>query len=69
MATRSGDIDPGILPFFGRQGMDTSDIDELLNKKSGIFGLSGCADHKELLARAAEGDERCQMAFDVCTSS
>lgn len=69
MATRSGDVDPGIFPFFARQGMDTSDIDELLNKKSGILGLSGCADHRELLVKAGEGDKQCQMAFDVCTSS
>lgn len=65
MATRSGDIDPGTLPFFASLGMDVSDVDNLLNKQSGLLGLCGYADQRELLARAAQGDKRCQLAFDV----
>eukprot|EP00892_Ulva_mutabilis_P010163 jgi/Ulvmu1/7519/UM037_0063.1 len=65
MATRSGDIDPGMLPFLARQGMNIGDIDTLLNKQSGLLGLSGSADQRELLAKAAQGDKRSQLAFDV----
>lgn len=68
MATRSGDIDPGMMTFFHRQGMDINDVDKLLNQQSGILGLSGYSDHRELLAKAAKGDKRCQIAFDVCAS-
>lgn len=68
MATRSGDVDPGMMPFLGRLGMDINDIDEVLNKQSGILGLAGCSDNRELLTKAAEGDKRCQMAFDACAS-
>ena len=50
MGTRSGDVDPGLHAFLARQvGMSIDDIDTLLNKKSGMLGLSGVTDFRDLL--------------------
>ncbi|MFW6140246.1 MAG: acetate/propionate family kinase [Acidobacteriota bacterium] len=66
MGTRSGDIDPA-LPFFLSKNLDMSidDIDALLNKKSGLKGLCGINDMREIEQRAASGDERANTALDV----
>jgi acetate kinase len=67
MGTRSGDIDPAILPFLERvRGMKLADIDTMLNKKSGLLGLSGLSnDMRALLAAEAEGNARAKVALDV----
>ncbi len=67
MGTRTGIIDPGIIPFLERQkGMDTDAIDHLINKESGVLGISGkSSDFRDLEAGAEEGDERCQLALDI----
>jgi acetate kinase len=68
MGTRSGDIDPAIIFHLARvQGMSLDDIDKLLNKKSGLVGLSGKSnDVRELLRLRDEGDADAAMALEVC---
>ncbi|HEX5862749.1 MAG TPA: acetate/propionate family kinase, partial [Casimicrobiaceae bacterium] len=61
MGTRSGDLDPAILDFVAaKEGLSLRDLDSLLNKQSGLLGVSGLtADMRELLAEEAEhGDRR-----------
>ena len=67
MGTRSGDIDAAILPTLGRmRGMDLGELDALLNKKSGLLGVSGVSnDVRALLAAEADGNERARLALDV----
>ena len=67
MGTRSGDIDPALPLFLQRErGMSADDVDRLLNKKSGILGLSGTSnDLRTVLEAAAAGDARAQIAIDV----
>lgn len=66
MGTRSGDVDPGLHAFLGREaGLSLDEIDTLLNKKSGVLGLSGVNDFRELEHRLAAGDADARLAFDV----
>ncbi|MET0590232.1 MAG: acetate kinase [Naasia sp.] len=68
MGTRSGDLDPAVvfqLARFGGLGLD--ELDELLNKKSGLLGLTGSADMRDVTSAAAAGDEKAQIALDVYT--
>lgn len=66
MGTRSGDVDPGLHAFLGRElGMSLDQVDNLLNKKSGMLGLSGVTDFRDLNELIAEGDEKAQLALDV----
>jgi acetate kinase len=67
MATRSGSIDPGILIYLMRhQGCSPADIDRILNRESGLKGVSGLSgDMRELLAAVSAGHERARLAFDV----
>ncbi|WP_022899087.1 acetate/propionate family kinase [Humibacter albus] len=66
MGTRTGDIDPAVLLYLQRKtriGVD--DLDDLLNKKSGILGLSGHRDMRDLTRAAASGDETSRLALGV----
>ena len=66
MGTRSGDIDPAVLFTLARRaGLTVGELDELLNTRSGLKGLSGVSDMRDVLARAAAGDEAATLAFDV----
>ncbi len=66
MGTRSGDIDPAILFHLHRRGgFDTDDLDRLLNKESGLLGLAGTGDVRDVLQRRADGDAAAALAFDV----
>ncbi|MFE4372464.1 acetate kinase [Streptomyces sp. NPDC056835] len=66
MGTRSGDIDPAVTFHLKRvAGMSVDEIDELLNKKSGLVGLCGDNDMREIRRRVDEGDERAALAFDI----
>ncbi|GAA1351103.1 acetate kinase [Streptomyces beijiangensis] len=66
MGTRSGDIDPAVVFHLSRvAGMSVDEIDELLNKKSGMVGLCGDNDMREVVRRAVEGDGAAQLAFGV----
>ncbi|WP_330307375.1 MULTISPECIES: acetate kinase [unclassified Streptomyces] len=66
MGTRSGDMDPAVIFHLMRVGgMSTDEIDTLLNKKSGLIGLCGDNDMREIRRRVDEGDERARLAFDI----
>ncbi|MFH1755956.1 MAG: acetate kinase [Candidatus Latescibacterota bacterium] len=67
MGTRSGDIDPGILFHLGRvQKLSMDEINKLLNKQSGLLGISGKSnDVRELLELVKDGDEKADLALDV----
>lgn len=66
MGTRSGDIDPGALLHLMRHArMDVDDIDNLLNKRSGVLGLSGHTDMRDLSDAIDAGDDKAREAFDV----
>ncbi|KOG60406.1 acetate kinase [Streptomyces griseoflavus] len=66
MGTRSGDIDPAVVFHLKRvAGMDADEIDVLLNKKSGLIGLCGDNDMREIRRRIDEGDQRAALAFDI----
>lgn len=66
MGTRSGDMDPAVIFHLMRVGgMSTDEIDTLLNKKSGLIGLCGDNDMREIRRRVDEGDEQAQLAFDI----
>lgn len=66
MGTRSGDIDPGIIFHLHRTaGMSIDEIDDLLNKRSGVKGISGVNDFRELHQLIAEGNEDARLAYNV----
>ena len=68
MGTRSGDLDPAILDFISvKEGMSGRDVDAVLNKQSGLLGVSGLtADMRELLDEESEsGDRRARLAIDI----
>ena len=70
MGTRSGDLDPAILEFLAKkEDKDIFQLVNILNKKSGVFGLSGelSSDFRDLEDAAAEGNEQAQLARDVFT--
>ena len=66
MGTRSGDIDPGALLHLLRAGgMDVDELDALLNRRSGLLGLSGVNDFRDLAALIEGGDQDAVLALDV----
>ena len=66
MGTRSGDIDPGIIFHLVRQGgMTIDEIDNLLNRQSGVKGLSGVNDFRELRQMIENEDENAWLAYNV----
>ncbi len=67
MGTRCGDLDPGlVLELQRREGLDLDGIDNLLNRQSGLSGLSGVGnDMRDIEARAAAGDDACRLAIQV----
>lgn len=69
MGTRSGDVDPGILLHVAREEeMSMKDLDQLLNKKSGLVGLSGWSnDMRDIIEKSTNGDEDCRLALQVFT--
>lgn len=68
MGTRSGDLDPGLVLYLQRHGgLGIQEIDDLLNHRSGLLGLSGdrSADVRDLTEAAAGGDARAELALEV----
>ena len=67
MGTRSGDLDPAIIDFVGKkEGLSLDEMNEVLNKKSGMLGISGVSsDGRDLEAAAETGNKRAQLALDV----
>jgi acetate kinase len=67
MGTRSGSVDPGILTYLMRRGGFTGEqLDDLLNKSSGLLGISGVSgDMRQIVALMKEGNSRAKLAFDI----
>ena len=67
MGTRCGDIDAAILPFLmEKEGLDAKGLSDLMNKKSGVYGMTGISsDFRDIEGAAANGDEKAQVALDA----
>ena len=67
MGTRSGSIDPSVISFLIEQhGYTIEEVDELLNKKSGVLGISGVSsDFRDVLAAGEAGNERAKLALEI----
>jgi acetate kinase len=67
MGTRSGSVDPSILTYLMRQSPITGDeLDDMLNKKSGLLGISGVSsDMREIMTAVKRGNPRAQLAFEI----
>lgn len=67
MGTRVGDVDPGALTFImDKEGLDTKALSNLINKKSGVLGISGISsDMRDIDAAIAQGNERAKLALDM----
>ncbi len=71
MGTRCGAIDPAIVPFvMEHEGLTTSQMNDLMNKKSGLLGISGVSnDLRSVRAASEEGDERAMLAYEMFSNS
>jgi acetate kinase len=65
MGTRSGDIDPAIPFYLVRQGWSWEETEQLLNQSSGLKGIAGCADLREIEARAKQADTKARLAIEI----
>ncbi|PZU39954.1 MAG: acetate kinase [Microbacterium sp.] len=66
MGTRSGDLDPAVLIHLARRAdLSVSDLDTMLNKRSGLLGLSGRGDMRDVVAGVEAGDPDATLAFEV----
>lgn len=67
MGTRSGDIDPSAVEYMAKvDGLDFAGVMNVLNKQSGVLGVSGVSsDFRDLLAAAADGNDKAQLAIDM----
>jgi acetate kinase len=66
MGTRGGNLDPGALMYIAEQkGYSVTEIDHILQKESGLKGICGSNDMRDIHARAADGDERARLAQDM----
>jgi acetate kinase len=70
MATRSGDLDPGVLLYLMRvKKMNADSLEHLLNRESGLTGISaGKSDMRDLESAAASGDQKAQIAIEIFCS-
>lgn len=67
MGTRSGDVDPQVILYImGKEGLTLSEMNTLLNKHSGLIGVSGeSSDMREIIASMQEGNKRSKYAYDI----
>ncbi len=66
MGTRTGDMDPAIVPYMAKNlGVTAADMDTLINKKSGLVGICGMSDRRDVSKAAAEGDKKAQLGVDL----
>ena len=66
MGTRCGPIDPAIVTYMIKQGLTADEVDNALNKKSGLIGVSGVSsDARDVWAAVAEGNHRAKLAMDL----
>ena len=70
MGTRSGNVDPAIIPFvMEKEGLTLDEVNNLLNKESGVLGISGVSsDFRDIEEAMEEGNERAKLALDVFTN-
>ena len=71
MGTRCGAIDPAIVPFImEKENLTAAEVNDLMNKKSGLLGISGVStDLRSVRQASEEGDERAQLAYDMYSNS
>ncbi len=68
MGTRSGDLDPTVIYYLGtRLHMSFAEIDQMLNKQSGLLGISGYSDVRDIQQRQKSGDTQAQLALEMYT--
>ena len=69
MGTRTGSMDPAVVTYLiNQKGMTAAEVDSMMNKQSGVQGISGVSsDFRDLSAASAEGNERAQLALDMFT--
>lgn len=68
MGTRTGSMDPAVVTYLINGGMSAKEVDNLMNKQSGVQGVSGVSsDFRDLSAASAEGNKRAQLALDMFT--
>jgi acetate kinase len=66
MGTRSGNVDPAVLRFIAeKKDMSIQEVDDMLTKKSGLVGICGMSDMRDIHAAIAKGDERAKLALDM----
>ena len=66
MGSRSGDMDPAIMPYImNHTGMTAQEMDTALNKKSGLIGICGYSDRRDVEKAANEGNEKAKLAMDM----
>ncbi|MBU1002326.1 MAG: acetate kinase [Proteobacteria bacterium] len=66
MGTRSGNVDPSVLKYIAeKKGMTIQEIDEMLTKRSGLVGICGMSDMRDIHAAIAKGDARAKLALDM----
>lgn len=66
MGTRCGDIDPAIIPFLCDKGYTVDQVNTMMNKESGVLGVSGVSsDFRDVEAAAEAGNERAKLALDI----
>jgi len=67
MGTRSGDVDPNVLPFIAeKENFSAADIRQLLNHQSGLLGISGVSnDVRDVLQAEADGNDRAKLALQI----
>ncbi len=65
MATRPGDVDPGIILTLLRSGLGVDELERLFSHESGLLGMTGSADMREVEQRARAGDDDCRLAVQV----
>ncbi|MFQ6341679.1 acetate kinase [Campylobacter sp. VTCC 70190] len=66
MGTRCGDLDPAILPYIERlKNLNSDEIDSLLNKKSGVYGICGFNDFRDIAKQIEQGNDKARLALDM----
>ena len=65
MATRVGDLDPGVVIFLLRAGMNADELEKTLNRKSGMAAIAGETDMRQLLKRTEQGDKAAALGVEV----
>ncbi|AJC84531.1 acetate kinase [Campylobacter peloridis] len=66
MGTRCGDIDPAVLPFLAKElNLNPTDLDTIMNKKSGVYGICGFNDFRDIEAQIEQNNEKARLALDM----